>query len=59
MAILPKPTIIYHADWGSHDSKRWYAKATLGANECYTALAPQQVGNPEETVWRIVASLGR
>ena len=27
--VVTKPTIIYHADWGSKPSKRWCAKATL------------------------------
>ena len=25
--LVNKPTLIYHADWGSKDSKRWRAKA--------------------------------
>ena len=38
-----KPTVVYHADWGSKEEKRWCAKATLGADGHYTAFAPKLV----------------
>ena len=41
-----KPTVVYHADWGSNENKRWCARAALGADGCYTAFAPEPVGNP-------------
>jgi hypothetical protein len=45
MPQLTKPTVVYHADWGSKEEKRWCAKATLGTDGCYTAFAPERVGN--------------
>ena len=41
-----KPTLVYHADWGSENSKRWCARAALGADGRYTASGPDLVGNP-------------
>jgi hypothetical protein len=40
-----KPNVVYHADWGSSEKKRWFAKATVGADGCYMASAPTPVGN--------------
>jgi hypothetical protein len=40
-----KPTLIFHADWGSKPSKRWCAKAILGADERYAASGPTPVGD--------------
>ncbi len=45
MPRLTKPTVVYHADWGSKEEKRWCAKATLGTDGDYTAFAPEPVGN--------------
>jgi hypothetical protein len=45
MPQLTKPMVIYHADWGSKDEKRWCARATLGTDGLYTAFAPKPVGN--------------
>ena len=41
---MDKPTLVYHADWGSKPSKRWCAKAILGADGRYTASQPTTVG---------------
>jgi len=40
-----KPNVVYHADWGSKDAKRWCARAILGTDGRYTAFAPEPVGN--------------
>jgi hypothetical protein len=45
MPQLTKPTVVYHADWGSKDAKRWCARAALGADGRYNAFAPKHVGN--------------
>ena len=45
MPQLTKPTLVYHADWGTKEEKRWCAKATLGTDGHYTAYAPKLVGN--------------
>ncbi len=45
MPQLTKPTLVYHADWGTKKEKRWCAKATLGTDGHYTAYAPNLVGN--------------
>lgn len=45
MAQPAKPNVVYHADWGSKEEKRWCVRAALGAAGRYTAFAPEQVGN--------------
>ncbi len=45
MAQAAKPNVVYHADWGSKEEKRWCARATLGTDGLYTAFAPKPVGN--------------
>jgi hypothetical protein len=39
MPQAAKPTLVYHADWGSRDEKRWCARATLGMDGHYTAIS--------------------
>ena len=41
-----KPTDIFHADWGTAANKRWFSRATLGADGRYTAHVPTHVGDP-------------
>jgi hypothetical protein len=41
MAQLAKPNVLYHADGGSKDAKRWCTRATLGTDGRYTAFAPE------------------
>jgi len=45
MPQLTKPTVVYHADWGSKEEKRWCAKATMGTGGHYTVFASKPVGN--------------
>jgi hypothetical protein len=45
MPQLTKPNVVYHADWGSNEKKRWCAWATLGTDGNYTSFAPEHVGN--------------
>ena len=44
MTMFTRPTLVYHADWSSSASKRWCAKAILGADGRYTASEPATVG---------------
>jgi hypothetical protein len=37
--------LVYHADWGTKEEKRWCARATLGTDGHYTAFAPKLVDN--------------
>jgi len=53
-----KPSVVYHADWGSKDRKRWGANAVLGADDRYTAFAPERVANPGFLVERLRAQVG-
>jgi hypothetical protein len=46
VTTLTKPKLVFHADWGSENSKRWCARATLGADGRYTASGPHPVGDP-------------
>lgn len=38
-----KPTLVYHADWGSKEEKRWCSRAAPGTDGHYTAFAPEPV----------------
>ena len=53
-----KPTLVYHADWGSKPSKRWCAKASLGADGRYTAFGPTLVGEPTKLIENLKSSVG-
>jgi hypothetical protein len=58
MAQPAKPNVVYHADWGSKEEKRWCAMATLGADDCYTAFAPELVGNPGSLIEQLRTEAG-
>jgi len=58
MTLLNKPTLVYHADWGSKTSKRWCAKATLGADGRYTASGPSPVGEPTKLIQNLKSAVG-
>jgi hypothetical protein len=53
MAQPAKPNVVYHADWGSREEKRWCARAALGAEGRYTAFAPELVGNPGSLIGQL------
>jgi len=59
MPQLTKPTVVYHADWGSEENKRWSARATLGTDGRYTAFAPKPVGNLGSLVGRLRTEAGK
>jgi hypothetical protein len=59
MPQLTKPTVVYHADWGSKEKKRWCARATLGADGCYMAFAPKPVGNPGSLIEQLRTEAGK
>jgi hypothetical protein len=44
------PRLVAHADWSIHPRKRWLARAVLGSDGRYCAIAPEPVG-PLETFW--------
>jgi hypothetical protein len=50
--------VVYHADWGSKEAKRWCATATLDANGRYTAFAPRLVGNPSPLIRQLRTEAG-
>ena len=46
MPQLTKPTLVYHADWGTKKEKRWCAKATPGHGwALHRRTLPSLVGN--------------
>lgn len=53
-----KPTLVYHADWGSTPSKRWCAKAALGTDGRYTASEPVRVGDLTKLLVNLRAEAG-
>jgi hypothetical protein len=59
VAQAAKPNVVYHADWGSKDAKRWCARAALGANGHYTAFAPKLVGNPASLIEQLRTEAGQ
>jgi hypothetical protein len=58
MPQLTKPNVVYHADWGSREEKRWCATATLGRDGYYTACAPKLVGSPASLVEQLRTDAG-
>lgn len=58
MAQAAKPNVVYHADWGSKEEKRWCVKATLGTDGCYTAFAPERVGNLSSLIKQLRTDAG-
>lgn len=42
--MLHRPRLVVHADWGSSPAKRWMARAMLGRDGSYFAVAPEPVG---------------
>ena len=58
MPQLTKPTVVYHADWGSEEEKRWCARATLGKDGRYTAYAPEQVGDLDSLIGQLRREAG-
>jgi hypothetical protein len=59
MALPVKPNVVYHADWGIKDKKRWCAKAVLRTEGRYTALAPEPVGDVGSFITRVRTEAGR
>ena len=58
MAQPAKPKVVYHADWGSKEEKRWCARAALGANGCYTVFTPKPVGSPGSLIGQLRKEAG-
>ena len=58
MPQLTKPTVVYHADWGSNEEKRWCAKAILGKDGHYTVYAPEQVGDLDSLIGQLRTEAG-
>jgi hypothetical protein len=44
IVIASRPTVVYHADWGTDPKKRWLCKAVLEGDR-YRAHAPVLVGD--------------
>src|ERR1700688_2017575 len=55
---MMRPVHIWHADWGTAANKRWLARATLGADGCYTAHAPTRIENHTDLIPRIRREIG-
>jgi hypothetical protein len=53
-----KPNVVYHADWGSSENKRWCARAVLGEDDLYTAFAPEPVRTPGSLIERLREQAG-
>jgi hypothetical protein len=58
MAQPAKPNVVFHADWGSKDEKRWCARVVLGTDGRYTAFAPELVGNPGSLISQLRTEAG-
>ena len=51
------PTLVWHADWGSHPNKRWLCKAVRHGSE-YVMDAPNPVGDHQELLKHIKNEIG-
>ena len=58
MPQLTKPTVVYHADWGSTDKKRWCARAVLGGDGRYTVSAAEPVRPTGSLIGRLREEAG-
>ena len=58
MPQLTKPTVVYHADWGSTDKKRWCARAVLGGDGRYTVSAAEPVRPTGSLIGRLRKEAG-
>src|ERR1035441_10902888 len=58
MPQLTKPTVVYHADWGSKEEKGRCAKATLGTDGHYTAFAPKLVDKLSSLIGQLRTEAG-
>ena len=58
MAQAAKPSVVWHADWGSKEKERWCVRSTLGADGRYTAFAPEQAGNLGSFIGRLRTEAG-
>ena len=58
MEQAAKPNVVYHADWGNKEEKRWCARAALGTDGHYTAFAPELVGNPALLIEQVRTDAG-
>ena len=60
MALRITPHVVYHADWGCKDAKRWCAKAVVasGTDGHYAAFAPKLVGNLGSLIGRLRTEAG-
>lgn len=45
-----RPTVVYHADWGKDEDKRWSSKAVLDGNGRYIASVPSKVGSLDSLI---------
>jgi hypothetical protein len=52
------PTLVAHADWGSHPQKRWLVRATRQHDGRYLAHPPELVGAAETLVDRLLSAAG-
>jgi len=52
------PSLLCHADWGTHERKRWIAKAFLEEGR-YTAFAPLLVGDHTTLIAQAAARIGK
>jgi hypothetical protein len=55
--IASRPTVVYHADWGTDPKKRWLCKAVLEGDR-YRAQAPVLVGDHVGLLNRIKDEIG-
>ncbi len=53
-----RPNLVYHADWGKDEHKRWASKAVLNNAGQYVASAPRRVGELGLLVLNIRSEIG-
>jgi hypothetical protein len=53
------PTLIAHADWGTHPAKRWMTQALLQTDGAYLSIMPQKALPPDQFFNSILATIGK
>ena len=56
-AQLKRPTLVVHADWGSHPAKRWMANARF-CGDSFQVEPPEPVGELEDFLHRLKTKSG-
>jgi hypothetical protein len=56
---MPRPNLVYHADWGKDEHKKWASKAVLNDAGQYAVSVPRKVGTLGSLISNIRSEIGK